>query len=451
MSIYRGDASGGGGMLALVRPQSVPAKKPLGATKDKISHNHHQHHRRQHVKQPSAANTQRLSLSLDSPSGHGGSTTPDMLQVLQLRNSVHNSRTSAPTLDINDDYKDEAGEEDASRQCPSSVLLWTSAESAPLVALVSNLSSSLLLSTTHGRSSRSGEPEEMKTSAPLRRIPTHYLLPETRRRAAITLSRWWRLRGLRAQARLLRVIKLIQRVGRGYAVKLRLRLRAVPQREQRLSFARSVRFCGSITACLNSYFGKSIDRLPEDGQGLLWNNYDDVLNRSRSAVSRSIVNASRSFVKPHASMGMARRSVRGVRLVNFDLGDAPPSVSCASFDSAEHARFGSIYEENDVDGNENDADNVQKPPVGMSRHSSARLPPVRRLSLFSYTEELVEDPEPQNEAFCCILNSRASFDPLSIKVARLSSSLSVADLGPWNPYAARRSTIARVCWSPSIL
>ncbi|ORC91736.1 uncharacterized protein TM35_000053320 [Trypanosoma theileri] len=396
------------------------------------------------------SNTSRLEKVGDS--NNRNTINDNNININNIKRNKGNIGGSNDVNEQNSTKKESKGERNQISPHPSVQQPSISMEDSPnrsesttgLVSLMSRRSSSSLLMAMDEWHAQP-PPRPRRPQAPKEdsyRIPAQFLSLRVRRRAAIVLSRWWRSRGDRERARLLRAVELVQRVGRRYLVVLRLRRRNTIRKDQGASFARSIMLRGGVSALLNSVLGASIDRLPDEGWVLPCDDVDDLLNLSRSAPLKSRMNASRSCIKSHSLAPRAfAKSVRSTRIVNFDLGDAPAAVS--------RAALGTLYDSSIADVTPlipADQDIIPEMPMLVSHERIIKKPlPPRRLSLISYTEEAVKEERKRNEAVCCMLNGCTALEPLSVKVARVSGSVNVADLGPWRRDKAQRSTVARLC------
>ncbi|EKF31980.1 hypothetical protein MOQ_004186 [Trypanosoma cruzi marinkellei] len=310
----------------------------------------------------------------------------------------------------------------------------------------------LLRSST---TSTPGNSEEYH-STPIRRLrrcvsPVHFFhfstknfLPQTRRQAAIKIAQWWRSREALLEKSRIRALKLIQRVGRGYLCLKQLSRRVEIARNS-LSFARSLRFCSSISMWLNRLGEQSITRLPANKLGVVLCESRGQFSPSQSHCSRSCRNASGSTLRNYVSFRGMGKGVRGARLVNFD-----PENTTASPQPEEARNLVSSEANNLSVSFINESVRFFNSSTS-SLNEGADMFYLPRISMRTHAKREDEETQPQNEAFFCMFNSRVSLEPFSVKVARSLCSRDYNELGPWSLQSARRSTVERVCPNASML
>ncbi|RNE99868.1 uncharacterized protein Tco025E_08927 [Trypanosoma conorhini] len=273
------------------------------------------------------------------------------------------------------------------------------------------------------------------------RFPARKNLPQTRRRAAATIIRWWRSKGVRVEERRLFASRLIQRVGRGYLMRKRLKFRVEVARDRASSLARSVRLCASISTRLHKLAAASATRVPADGLGFSVYDGRGLSDSKKRASARFYSAAPGQVAKANASMRAFGKGVRGVHLVNFGFSNSPDASTA---DASAGARSVGAFDGSNFSVSTHVNENAEPKQSPLHSHREG----IHALSLshlvLPNNANRVEEARPQSEAFCCMFNSRVSLEPLSIKVVRASSSIDHAELGPWNPASAKRSTIERV-------
>ncbi|RNF04305.1 hypothetical protein TraAM80_05219 [Trypanosoma rangeli] len=291
-----------------------------------------------------------------------------------------------------------------------------------------------------------GQRRKFNSHLRLVRFPDRKYLVETRRRAAATIIRWWRSREARAEERRLFALALIQRVGRRYLVQRRIWNWLKAARNPTSQLARRMRVHANISALLHKLVGAGVMRVSADGVGFsLYGNHG--LSYPNKGVSRRFHNAASSGVaKANASMRGWSKHGRGVQLVNCSFGNNPAApTAVANKDAKSAVAFGanSFPVSSPV--------NETSEPMHSPFHSYGEGVRIFSHTVLPNNAKQVEETRPRSEAFCCMFNSRVSLEPLSIRVVSTSPSIDHAELGPWNPASAKRSTILRVRPNTSLI
>ncbi|ESL07092.1 hypothetical protein TRSC58_05225 [Trypanosoma rangeli SC58] len=264
-------------------------------------------------------------------------------------------------------------------------------------------------------------------------------LVETRRRAAATIIRWWRSRETRAEERRLFALALIQRVGRRYLVQRHIWHWLEAARNPTSQLVRRMHVHANILTLLHKLAGAGVMQVSADGVGFsLYGNHG--LSNSNNGVSRRFHNAASSGVaEANASMRGWSKHVCGVQLANCGFGNnsiAPTAVANKDAKSAVVFDANSFPVSSPV--------NETAEPIHSPLHSHGEGVRIFSHMVLPNNAKRVDETRPRSEAFCCMFNSRVSLEPLSIRVVSASPSIDHAELGPWNPASAKRSTIVRV-------